>query len=216
MREVQAGHKVTEETKLAISASLKGRKASEETKQKQREAHIGKVGEKAPMYGKHHSFETRQRMSKSHTGLKQSPETTAKRLRNTKRVVYPVQKLDEYGRVLASYSSAKEAALECNLFLSGILNACAGRQKLCGGFVWRFKNEEDRLLRLEQNLGGIAGKAVVQLDKAGNILNEFSTMREASIKYDIVLSGIYRVCLGKRKSAAGFIWRFKNEADRYK
>ena len=60
----------------------KGKKMSEESKQKNREAHKGKhasdetrrkmramrKGEKHPMYGKHHSEETRKKMGEAHKG----------------------------------------------------------------------------------------------------------------------------------------------------
>lgn len=130
------GRKHAEETKLAISAALIGRKVSEETRQKQSLAKKGKHGgENAPMYGKHHSEETKQRMSKSHTGLKRSPENTTRKA---------VQQLDKEGNILESFSSLKEASLKCSVSISGISSACSGRIKTCGGFIWRFKNEEDQ------------------------------------------------------------------------
>ena len=56
-----------------------GKKHSEETKKKMREAKKGKyVGEKSPMYGKHHSTETRRKMREAHKGKHHSTETRKK------------------------------------------------------------------------------------------------------------------------------------------
>ena len=50
-----------------MSEANKGKKHSEETKEKMSEANKGKNN---PMYGKHHSEEARERMSKARKGTK--------------------------------------------------------------------------------------------------------------------------------------------------
>ena len=58
-----------------------GKHHTEESKEKNRQAHLGKpLSEetKAKLRGKHHSEETRAKMSESHKGKKLSPETCAK------------------------------------------------------------------------------------------------------------------------------------------
>lgn len=55
-------------------------------------------------------------------------------------------------------------------------------------------------------------RPVLQLDKNGNIINEFSSAKEADEFYS---SGkghhISDVCNGKRKTAYGYIWKYKDE-----
>jgi hypothetical protein len=51
--------------------------------------------------------------------------------------------------------------------------------------------------------------AIIQLSKDNEILNEFGSIREAQRKTGILKSGISRVCRMERKTAGGFIWKFK-------
>ena len=68
-----SGHKHSEESKLKISASLKGRTLSEESKLKISASLKGKGRIRSP-----HSPETRRKMSESNKGLIRSPETRLK------------------------------------------------------------------------------------------------------------------------------------------
>ena len=54
-------------------------------------------------------------------------------------------------------------------------------------------------------------KHVIQYDKLGNEIARFSGAREAARRTGIYPSGIISVCIGKRKSAGGYIWRYSNE-----
>lgn len=53
-------------------------------------------------------------------------------------------------------------------------------------------------------------KSVIQLDKAGNIINTFANAREAKRKTGIDYKHISCCCLGKRMSTGGYRWKFKN------
>ena len=62
----------------------------------------------------------------------QKPNTVARRKLS-------VQKIDiETGEVLRTYSSAKEAALDCSLSTSMICMCCNGTCKTGKGFIWRY------------------------------------------------------------------------------
>lgn len=52
-------------------------------------------------------------------------------------------------------------------------------------------------------------KSVQQLDKDGNIINEFESMSDAEIETGVFCSNISRVCNGTRKYAGGYIWKYK-------
>jgi hypothetical protein len=56
-----------------------------------------------------------------------------------------------------------------------------------------------------------SSKPVIQLDKVGNVLNKFGSMMEANRKTDIIYQNISKCCLGERKSAGGYIWKFDEE-----
>ena len=64
------GKKASEETKNKMREAKKGKKLSEETKKKMREARKGKQ----PMLGKHHSEETRRKMREAQKGKHLSEE----------------------------------------------------------------------------------------------------------------------------------------------
>ena len=52
-------------------------------------------------------------------------------------------------------------------------------------------------------------KPIIQLDLEGNYINEFYSTREAEAITGIDNSGISKVCKGKRKTAGGYKWKYK-------
>ena len=52
-------------------------------------------------------------------------------------------------------------------------------------------------------------KAIIQYDKNGVFVAEYETIREAGKKLNISDSHISSVAKGKRKTCAGFIWKYK-------
>jgi len=53
-------------------------------------------------------------------------------------------------------------------------------------------------------------KEIMQCDKNGTIIKVWSSITEASKETNINLGNISSTCLGIRKSAGGYIWKFKN------
>jgi len=53
-------------------------------------------------------------------------------------------------------------------------------------------------------------KPVLQFDKNGQFIKEYSSIHEAARELDIDKTCISRNCNGKYKSAFGYIWKFKN------
>lgn len=54
-------------------------------------------------------------------------------------------------------------------------------------------------------------KGVLQFTKNGAFVQEYSSGKEASLKTGTAPQNISRCCLGTRKTANGFIWKFKND-----
>ena len=52
-------------------------------------------------------------------------------------------------------------------------------------------------------------KVVIQLSKQGEFIQEWPSIREASIKTNTYDSGITLCCKGKLKTAGGYIWKYK-------
>jgi hypothetical protein len=54
------------------------------------------------------------------------------------------------------------------------------------------------------------GTSVVQQDKNGNIIREYPSQAEAYRQTKIRQSDISACCIGRQKTAGGYIWKFKN------
>lgn len=54
-------------------------------------------------------------------------------------------------------------------------------------------------------------KKILQINKNGKIINEWNSIKEASIQLHIKDSNISQVCKNKRNYAGGYIWRYVNE-----
>jgi len=55
------------------------------------------------------------------------------------------------------------------------------------------------------------GKTVAKLDINENLLEIYSTIKEASIKNNITSSNISNVCKGRQKTAGGFKWKYEKK-----
>jgi len=56
---------------------------------------------------------------------------------------------------------------------------------------------------------GTNNKPILQLDLQGNLIKEWSNLREASLIDNLTPSEIIKVCKGDKKEAYGFIWQYK-------
>jgi group I intron endonuclease len=140
------GGKHTEEVKLKISASNKGRRKSESERKKLSDSLMGKyTKEKASWWGRRHTEEEKQKISEAQRGAKNhnfgkkaSLETRRKKSEairgekhwNHKRVV----NLDS-GEVFVSAMHARE---KTGIDNSLIGKCCKGQRRSAGGFRWAF------------------------------------------------------------------------------
>ncbi len=60
-------------------------------------------------------------------------------------------------------------------------------------------------------IGKMSGKPVIQLSLKGEYINEHKSATEAGRKIDVRQGDISQVCSGKRKTAGGFKWMFKED-----
>ena len=56
-----------------------------------------------------------------------------------------------------------------------------------------------------------SGRMVMQYDLQGNFIKEWSKIRDVEEQLNICHQDISRCCKKKRKTAGGFIWRYKKE-----
>ncbi len=108
------------------------------------------------------------------------------------------------GDYLETYDSLENAANAVNANKTDISAACLGKIKSCKGFYWSYvynseiKPPEDNRL-----------KAICQFSMDGRILNRFNSIADASRVTKVNKSSIAKCCRGERKSASGFMWKYK-------
>jgi group I intron endonuclease len=156
-------HPQTEETKEKIRQARLGVKHTDETKAKMRDAKLGKkMSAEARQAmsdarkngnvwnaGKHHSEETRKKISQARTGTKLTAEARAKMSesrkgrRGRRGAENPNSKPILCVETNTVYPSAGEVQRSLGLFSTSIIQACKGKLKTCGGYHWRyFENQE--------------------------------------------------------------------------
>ena len=122
------------------------------------------------------------------------------------------KKIKQYsveGKLLNIYDNAHEAERQTGISNKTIWYAVNHKQKLSGGFQWRYEDDTTPVENLSLTKYRIS-KEIEQL-KNNKIINTFKTAAEASRETGISDTCIRRVCQGKGKTAGGFEWRYKGE-----
>jgi group I intron endonuclease len=223
LREASSGRVPSEETRIKISEALTGIQRSAETRQKMSEARkqlyqdeerrlqnsirvkeYYSNPENHPMYGKHRSEETKRKII----------------VANGRAVL----QFDKDGKFIKEYPSTGEAARLNGLHQSNISRCCLKQLKTTGGYMWIYKDEYDSQKSIFEQVKQYNfyckkpdyvspdNIPVVQLDKNGEFIREYR-----SIAYAIRETGIIHICeccQGKRKSAGGFCWTYKEDYDK--
>lgn len=111
---------------------------------------------------------------------------------------------DKDNNLVATYDSLTEASDITGVSKTNISLAANYRQKLAGGFIWRY--ESDKPEEREPN-----GKPVGQFSRTGELLDKFPSVREAAKALETTDMCIYHAISGQRKSYKGFLWRYLDE-----
>ena len=91
------------------------------------------------MYGKHHSAETKLKISKAKKG--RSPGVNAGKFGGMNPHARRVAAYDADGNCVAVFDSIIEAAALSGMCRSGISAVLAGKQRLSGGYVWKYASD---------------------------------------------------------------------------
>lgn len=177
---------------------------SEETKQR-------KSNSMKKMYSKM-SIEKRNKLGWQRLGKKLSIKSIEKRSEKIKKSVI---QLDVDNNFIKQWESASNASKSLNISQSDITQCCKQKQKTCGGFIWKYLNEnfiaktyKPRKPHFNKNK-----KIVIQMDLNNNFIKEWESIREACRKLNISGNHISSCCLGKRNKANGFKWKYKTNED---
>lgn len=111
------------------------------------------------------------------------------------------------GEFLEEYSSANQASLRTGIDHWSICACCRGEYRQAGGYQWKYSEDKEKEIK---SIKKRTNYEVLQIDvKTDEIIQEFSSIKEATAKTNIASSTICNVCNGKGKTAGGFKWKYK-------
>lgn len=128
----------------------------------------------------------------------------------------PIVQFTTDGVFVAEYPTAIVAAKDLNITNSSITSCCSGRCLTAGGFVFLHKDlyEQDpsvlqaRIDRIKNPLSSAHFKEIYQFSLNGELINIFSSVKEASEITNINYKSIQAAAAGTGLSGGGFIWRY--------
>jgi len=176
-----------------------GRIFSDEVKKKQSIAH------------KNISPETREKMCKSQKGRKHSPETIEKMKRNNKHT-HPTE---EHKKHLSEINSGKNSVWygrkhtpeEIAKIKANSKNRTVEYRKHCSDAKRGKKLSKEHAIKN----GLVHRKAIVQYTLDGEFIKEWDCQIMAARALGLKQGSISNACLGRNKTAYGFIWKFKQQ-----
>lgn len=110
------------------------------------------------------------------------------------------------GIFIAEHESASSAARKLNINLSDLTASCRNISSQCGGFQWKYK-EDNRNLE-NRFVDYIGEKAVEQYDFLGNYIQTFESATSASKELNICLQSITACCRGETRTAEKYQWKY--------
>lgn len=184
-----------------------------------------RVRELNSFYGKTHSEEFKQKQREAKLGKKQNKDTIQKRVKKTIKCVKQIDITTK--EVIAEYKSIKEAESMTGIKASNISKVANKIKSIkegdiitysAGGYLWVFCDSELSSNKIEIGRDSVV-KCVKQIDLiTGEVIAEFKSIKEASLITNISYNGISKVASkceyfskGKKficKSSGGFYWEF--------
>ena len=141
----------------------------------------------------------------------------AKKMSDTKREKYGkrVCEIDSTNNILTIWDSLAEAGEATGLDRFKISNVCNGTRLTTGNRIFRFLNEEDKIIIPEVKVNQVQSNRITKssrrvgaYDKDNNLIQEFDSLQLAAQFCGGNSSTISAVCRGKRNSHKNYIWRY--------
>lgn len=117
--------------------------------------------------------------------------------------------------ILDEFCSIYDAYKKTKIHMSNISKVCNKKLRQTGGFAWCFKSDYSNDFKPIYSNPNCRAKRIVQI-KNKKIIRVFQSIREASDFVGVHYSCISKVLLGKRKSSAGFQWKYLEGCDYYR
>lgn len=118
------------------------------------------------------------------------------------KVIKSVEQYDLNKKLIKTWETPKAAAEYYTTTSKAIRKVCTGERKTCCNFIWKYTKE----LKNNKN------KVVIQYDKNGNLIREWSSLREVAIFYDVTFQAIERAINGRYKTCCGFVWTYSDKS----
>ena len=113
------------------------------------------------------------------------------------------------GEKMMIFESATEAAKQTGGSQSKITMCCRRQRETDNDYQWRYADDIQDVKKVQKKF--ITGKKVAQCDEEGNILNIYSSFKEAARAVDGTSSAISRVCSGTNIRHKGYKWKLVDE-----
>lgn len=124
--------------------------------------------------------------------------------------------VDQYnlsGKYIRTFSSLTEASKAINGSYVSINKCCKGKLHSAYGFLWKYNKDCRNIFDIVRPLNNTRNKrAVYQIDAhTDHIICEFPSIKDAAIAMGSLAnrSAINRCCLGSKRTAFGFRWKYK-------
>lgn len=127
----------------------------------------------------------------------------------------PIYCYDLNGNFIKRYDSLSEAERDTGVPNTNISRNAKGKVHKAGPFQWRYEYFSKippykRTINFKNKPKGQA-KSVLQYSKNGIFIKEYPSGVEAAKQTKTNASSLRMCCNGQRKTAGGYIWRFKEE-----
>lgn len=119
----------------------------------------------------------------------------------------PVCQYDLSGNFIKEYESASEAARQLNVFKSNITSACRGETSQCGGYQWRYKDEDKKIIKTNF----IGKRPVEKYNFLGELLETYDNATLAAQKNNLCYQSITACCRGEMTFAGDYQWKYQGD-----
>lgn len=111
----------------------------------------------------------------------------------------PVEQYYKNGTFITEYPSAIEASRTLGLSVSGIVLCCNKKYTHCGGYQWKYKNDNKGITDIR--------KQILQFNTNNDCISVYDNITEASKATKISGTAISNCLAGLSKTAGGFLWK---------
>ena len=129
----------------------------------------------------------------------------------------PILQFSPEGLFIKRYDGIRIAAKELNICDVDILEACKGKNRTSGGYIWRYEKDIEDIASFCKTINPLEYSrylSIYMFDKNGFFIQQFKNQFEAAkfINPKSPKSDSIRLCcMHKRKTAYGYIWRYAFE-----